>query len=524
MALISLATALAIALSGLSQLRRVSDAEAELRARTLTATLAARIRATAVDDRAAVLRRAESVTGMHLMLVDQSGEAVYDGGARLDRDVVVALLVRSAGIDDGGARGRSYFAASPLTRPLEHLSVLGFAPAPDTPPSALGLSNAIAVLTLLLSGVAVAVVITFMRAVRSDVGYVARRIAGMAAEPQPPAAPGAGPRGADGATTAMAPASFDGIRSTGGSSSAAGEPIPIRALDEVGLLTAAFNLMVTRFAAAERSYRADLRHAAEIEVERSEFLAGLSHELRTPLNAILGFSHVLETEAEGPLGADAKEALAQIRLSGEHLRTLIDDILDLSAMETGQVVLSRTDVDVLALAEQVVREARATMRPGRVALHLRGDAAARAWADPRRLRQVLTNLVSNALKFTPEGEVAVSVARAPGEVVLSVTDSGSGIAHSELANIFEAYQQAGDPAERRKGAGLGLAITRRLVLLHDGQIGVTSEPGRGSTFAVRIPERPVRLASPGDSLPPAAADEDAREADEARDDTDRRSG
>jgi len=282
----------------------------------------------------------------------------------------------------------------------------------------------------------------------------------------------------------------------------------------VGLLTAALNELIERFAVAERGYRDDLRQAARHHTERSEFLAGLSHELRTPLNAILGFTHLLESDDEGELGADAREALAMIRKSGEHLKSLIDDILDLSAMQTGQLRLTRQVVAVLSLAEEVVSEARGTVNDRPVTVRVAGDPGACAWADPRRLRQVLSNLVSNAIKATARGEVRVTVEKDGTQVVLTVRDWGRGIEPRVLAAIFEPYRQAGDETTQRGGAGLGLAIARHLVVLHGGQIDVQSAPGSGSVFTVRLPDESHSASMPRDSLvpwsdkrtPPALAD------------------
>jgi signal transduction histidine kinase len=276
----------------------------------------------------------------------------------------------------------------------------------------------------------------------------------------------------------------------------------VRSLDQVGLLTAALNNLIERFAAAERGYREDLRAAAQIDAERSQFLAGLSHELRTPLNAILGFTHLLESEDDGPLSDDAIEALAMIRTGGEHLKSLIDDILDLSAMETGQLRLVRSVVDVHALADEVAREAAATVQDRPLLLRVEGTRTAFAWADPRRLRQVLTNLVSNAIKATARGEIILTVVKDRDMVQVSVRDSGRGIAQSELDGIFEPYRQAGDAAARRGGAGLGLAIARRLVLLHGGEIRAVSEVGRGSSFTVTFPDETHAKRVPRDSLVP----------------------
>jgi len=267
----------------------------------------------------------------------------------------------------------------------------------------------------------------------------------------------------------------------------AGEPVPIRSLDQVGALTAAFNLLVARFAAAERSYRADLRQAAEGARASSAFLAGLSHELRTPMNAILGFSHVLESEVDGPLTDEARESLGIIKTSGEHLKNLIDDVLDLSALETGQLRLNRRAVDMRELAEEVVREARATVRDKPVGLSVTGHTGLMAHADARRVRQILTNLITNAIKATAEGWVTVTVEARGSFVALVVQDTGAGIPPEERAAIFQAYRQAGDLRSRRGGTGLGLSIAQRLVGMHGGTIDVVSQLGHGSIFTVCLP-------------------------------------
>jgi signal transduction histidine kinase len=367
---------------------------------------------------------------------------------------------------------RMRFAASSVSPPLEHLSVMALVSAPSPAEGTIGLSRAVGVLTLLLLSVAVAVALVLMRATRDDVLYVRHRIAEMA-------------RGGSEASSGV---------TAGG--------VPLRSLDQVGMLTAALNVLIARFAAAEQGYRGDLRFAAQLDTERSQFLAGLSHELRTPLNAILGFTHLLESEQEGPLGNEAKEALAMIRTSGDHLKSLIDDILDLSAMESGQLRLTRQIVDVRTLAEEVVREGRATVLDRPLRVWVEGEPGALAWADPRRLRQVLSNLVSNALKATGRGEVRISVEKREGAVVVHVSDSGRGIEPGVLESIFEPYMQAGDASARRGGAGLGLAITRRLVLLHGGAIEAKSQPGHGSTFTVTFPDDSYSKHMPRDSLVP----------------------
>jgi signal transduction histidine kinase len=196
---------------------------------------------------------------------------------------------------------------------------------------------------------------------------------------------------------------------------------------------------------------------------------------------------VLESGVDGPLTEDARESLAVIRTSGEHLRTLIADILDLSAMETGQLTLSPAPIDVRDVAEQVVREASATALSKPIALSVAGGPRVHALADKRRVRQILTNLVSNAVKFTTQGSIIVQIdARGP-YVAITVADTGPGIAATETNAIFEEYRQSGDARLRRAGTGLGLAIARRLVLMHGGTIEVKSELGRGSDFTFTLP-------------------------------------
>ncbi len=315
---------------------------------------------------------------------------------------------------------------------------------------------------MLLLGLAVVVTLTFTRTAKQDVDYVRSRIEDMARMP-------------------------DAGSSEGAPRASLVQKIPVRSLDPVGMLTAAFNELSARFAEAEARYVADLSQASLLDRERTAFLAGLSHELRTPLNAILGFSHVLETEVDGPLSEEAREHLAIVRTSGEHLRMLINDILDLSALENGKLDLSIAQVDVRQIAEQVMREATAAARNKPITLTVTGDSGVFAHADRLRLRQILTNLVANAVKFTEKGGVSIRIESHGPRVALSVIDTGPGVSPEEQAAIFEVYRQGEHAHRRRGGAGLGLAITRRLVEMHHGTIDLYSEVGRGSTFVVTLP-------------------------------------
>jgi signal transduction histidine kinase len=244
-----------------------------------------------------------------------------------------------------------------------------------------------------------------------------------------------------------------------------------------------------------------LQRAARLDRERSRFLADLSHELRTPLNAIFGFAHLLESEADGPLDDESVEAVGVIRTSGHHLKCLVDDILDLSAMETGQLRLTRAVVDARAIGEEVMKEARAMVGNKPLTLQVEGADTCTAFADPRRLRQVLTNLVSNAIDATIEGSVRMVFGPgARNTVSIKVIDTGRGIASDALASIFEPYQQGKAPKQR--GVGLGLAIARRLVLLHEGTIEVSSAPNQGTSFLIHLPDVSQADTLPRNSLVP----------------------
>lgn len=450
---VGLAVAMAIALVGVSDMRRASDEAASLRADALASTLAARLRVTGSEDRSELVLGAGRGAYADILLIDHHGNIIVDASVGSpSQKALLRCLVTGVG-ELETALGRTRYAVRPLGPPLESLSVLAMVPAPATPPEAQGLIRAVAILTALLVSAAAFVAIVFASDVRGDVIFVRRRLARMA---EPEADP-------------------------------AGAPIPIRTLDQVGVLTSAFNTLVSRFARSERTYRQDLAVASALDQERSAFLAAVSHELRTPLNAILGFTDVLLSEVDGPLEPSIREDLQIIRASASHLRSLIDDILELSALESGQLQLSRRAVDVLRVAEEVVREARPMAADKELRLELFGEAGLVADADPRRLRQILGNIVGNAVKFTSRGHVYVTLERRGAEIVVHTVDTGPGIAPSARAAIFEEYSQAGDSAQQRKGTGLGLAIARKLVRMHGGEIFVESEIGQGSRFTFKIP-------------------------------------
>ena len=225
---------------------------------------------------------------------------------------------------------------------------------------------------------------------------------------------------------------------------------------------------------------------------KSEFLANMSHELRTPLNAIIGFSEVLSEGMFGEINEKQTEYLKDILESGRHLLSLINDILDLSKIEAGHMGLEPSDFDLpnaIANALILVRE-RASRRE--IALGSTIDERlGMLHADERKVKQVLLNLLSNALKFTPEGGRIDGDAGRHDEVAeVSVADTGIGIAPADQDAVFEEFRQVGAAEKRAEGTGLGLALTRKFVELHGGKIWVRSELGRGSTFTFTLPVRP----------------------------------
>ena len=252
--------------------------------------------------------------------------------------------------------------------------------------------------------------------------------------------------------------------------------------DELGALAANVNRMNDEL---RRLYR-ELEAAS---LHKSEFLANMSHELRTPLNAIIGFSQVLRERLFGEINEKQEEYLDDILSSGNHLLSLINDVLDLSKVEAGQVELEVAPFslrDALERGVVMVRE-RATKDCVRVALTADPKIDV-VEGDERRIRQVIFNLLSNAVKFTPAGgAVEVRAAQVDGEVRVSVADTGPGIAPEDHDRIFEEFQQTEAGIEQREGTGLGLALSKRLVELHGGRIWFDSEVGKGSTFVFTLP-------------------------------------
>jgi signal transduction histidine kinase len=254
--------------------------------------------------------------------------------------------------------------------------------------------------------------------------------------------------------------------------------------DELGTLATNVNRMNDELRRVYRELESTSRH-------KSEFLANMSHELRTPLNAIIGFSQVLRERMFGEINEKQREYLEDILSSGNHLLSLINDVLDLSKVEAGQIELEINRFSLREALERglvMVRE-RATKDGVQLVLEL-DPAAELVEGDERRIRQVIFNLLSNAVKFTPPGgRVELKSARLDGEVRISVTDTGPGIAAEDQERIFEEFQQTEAGAGQREGTGLGLTLSKRLVELHGGRIWVDSEPGEGSAFVFTLPSR-----------------------------------
>jgi signal transduction histidine kinase len=227
---------------------------------------------------------------------------------------------------------------------------------------------------------------------------------------------------------------------------------------------------------------------------KSEFLANMSHELRTPLNAIIGFSEVLQERLFGELNEKQAEYTSDILTSGQHLLSLINEILDLSKVEAGRMELELAPFDLpLAIdnARTFVRE-RAVKHGITLDVDV-DDRLGEYIGDERKIKQILLNLLSNAVKFTPEGgRISITANKTDNGAEVSVSDTGIGIPPAEQPTIFEEFRQVGgDYAHKKEGTGLGLTLAKKFVELHGGKIWVESEVGKGSTFTFTLPDRPV---------------------------------
>ncbi|MFI1989283.1 response regulator [Actinoplanes sp. NPDC020271] len=282
--------------------------------------------------------------------------------------------------------------------------------------------------------------------------------------------------------------------------------------DDLGLLAelgGQAGILAERQAVTVRERRLSTELSRSVEAltraneAKSNFLANMSHELRTPLNAIIGFSDLMRLEEpEGDRRRVPADWVDHIHGSGRHLLGLINDILDLAKVEAGRIDLRLAPVRVDTAIEELLTTLTTLLSEKR--LTVRTDmAAVTALADRLRLRQIVENLLSNAIKFTPDGgRITITVTGTATDVCVTVADTGVGIADTDAERVFEEFQQVGDPDRRQSGTGLGLALTRRLVEAHRGDITLTSAPGQGSSFAVRLPAAPVAQPSTGGTAGP----------------------
>jgi len=257
----------------------------------------------------------------------------------------------------------------------------------------------------------------------------------------------------------------------------------------------AFVLDLTERKQAEAEREA--RQAAEAANRaKSVFLANMSHELRTPLNGILGYAHILERAPA--LGDRELAGVTVIKKSGEHLLTLINDILDLAKIESGKMELYPVDIPLARFVQTIadIVGVKAVQKGLELVCDLAPDLPPWVRADEKRLRQILLNLLSNAVKFTDRGQVTLRVRFAlPARLGFEVQDTGVGIAADQLKAIFEPFEQTGDMQQRLAGTGLGLAISRQYVRLMGGEIQVESRPGQGSTFRFEVETQPVETST-----------------------------
>jgi len=240
------------------------------------------------------------------------------------------------------------------------------------------------------------------------------------------------------------------------------------------------------------------RQLAEASKHKSQFLANMSHELRTPMNAILGYTELILDNIYGEPTEKMRGVLTRIQSNGKHLLGLINDVLDLSKIEAGQLTLTLADYSATDVVHSVVSSVDSLAKAKNLALNI--DLPPKlpsAHGDERRLTQVLLNLVGNAIKFTDKGEVAIKASAANGSLTVEVRDTGPGVAEEDQLKIFEEFQQADSSTTKEKGGtGLGLAISKRIVEMHGGRLWVESRLGYGSTFSFTVPIHVERQVEP----------------------------
>jgi signal transduction histidine kinase len=263
----------------------------------------------------------------------------------------------------------------------------------------------------------------------------------------------------------------------------------------IGVLAVTFFALAAVVAERVREQEARLiaekaEHAAVVaDKAKSDFVAVMSHELRTPLSAIIGYADLLSEEITGPLSRAQKDQLERIRTTSKHLTALIDQILTFSRLESGRDWIVKEPVDIVALLREVADTTEQLVKGKGLRFSFEHSAVMEpVFTDPGKLRQILLNLISNAVKFTDEGEVRLSGRVEDGHVAMRVSDTGIGIEPADLQRIFEPFWQAEQTLDRKVGGtGLGLNVSRRLARAIGGDLDVKSVPGQGSTFTLTCP-------------------------------------
>jgi len=274
--------------------------------------------------------------------------------------------------------------------------------------------------------------------------------------------------------------------------------------DELGDLAENVNRMSRKLDQLYNELDAANRH-------KSEFLANMSHELRTPMNAIIGFNRLVMRRCKDVLPEKQYENLGKIKVSADHLLTLINTILDLSKIEAGRMEVYPAEFALKPMLEACARTVEPMLdgKQVNIASQIPDDLPVLS-TDQDKLRQIVLNLLSNATKFTEQGQIVLSVMQDDGMVAISIADTGIGIPADKLPHIFDEFTQVdGNSTRRHGGTGLGLAISRHLAVLLGGRVEVESEPGRGSTFTVIVPARFDDVNTGGRN--PASAGADMRE-------------
>ncbi|MBS2002956.1 MAG: ATP-binding protein [Candidatus Obscuribacterales bacterium] len=268
---------------------------------------------------------------------------------------------------------------------------------------------------------------------------------------------------------------------------ASGMPLhePLSGADEIGRIDSTFHQMADALNQAEQQ-------RAQIEQLKQEFVQMVSHDLRAPVTSLQMFHSLLAKGDFGKLDEDGKKHLAAAEENTERMFTLVSDLLEMEKLESGTITLDRRAIEVDSVLEPAVIAVQGVAKKRGVEVDIMGHDNPKITADRERLIQVAVNLITNAIKFSPEnGSVLIAVKELPAQVEIRISDQGSGIAPELQAEIFERFKQSGSKEQQSKGAGLGLAIARSLVELHDGRIGVESKVGEGSTFWFRVPRAPV---------------------------------